>query len=317
MTDLINISKNLLRDCLALKPKEQLLVLTDDTKEDLAQNMYKAGKSLGANAILIKIPTIEKSGQEPPEAAAKAMESSDVVVCITQHSVTHTKAKKNAAQNGARVATMPGITREMFQKGAITADYLEVEKLTKEVTDILSKGSNVVIEKEGYRLEIDIDGRNGIESPGRYTESGQAGNLPSGEAYIAPVEGKANGQILVDGSIVGLGKLAEPILLTIKDGLLVNAKGKDAEKWLEILGNSKAARNLAEFGIGTNPKARLTGNILEDEKIMGTIHVAFGSNDTFGGKVVAGVHLDAVVLNPTVYVDDNLILNEGKLYSRR
>lgn len=313
MTDLIKISKNLLKDCLALKPKEQLLILTDDMKEDIAQNMYKAGKALGATTLLIKMPTMEKSGQEPPKAVAKAMSTSDVVVCITEHSVTHTKAKKTAAENGARIATMPGITKEMFQMGAITADYLEVENLTKKVTDVLSKGSKVIIEKQGYKLQIDIEGRDGIESPGRYTEKGKSGNLPSGEAYIAPVEGKSNGQILVDGSIVGIGKVDEPILLTIKDGLLINAEGKDAKKWLNILGNSKAARNLAEFGIGTNPKAQLTGNILEDEKILGTIHVAFGSNDTFGGKVNAGVHLDAVVLNPTVYVDGKLILDEGKL----
>lgn len=313
MTDLVKISKNLLKDCLALKPKEQLLVLTDDTKEDLAQNMYKAGKALGATALLIKMPTMKKSGQEPPKVAAKAMASSDVVVCITEHSVTHTKAKKNAAENGARIATMPGITREMFQKGAITADYLEVENLTKEVADILTKSNRATIEKEGYKLEIDIEGRTGIESPGRYTKKGQAGNLPSGEAYIAPVEGKSNGQILVDGSIVGAGKLNEPILLTIKDGLLINAEGKGAKEWLEILGESKAARNLAEFGIGTNSEAQLTGNILEDEKILGTIHVAFGSNDTFGGKVSAGVHLDAVVVNPTVHLDDRTILDEGKL----
>jgi leucyl aminopeptidase (aminopeptidase T) len=313
MANLIEISKNLLKDCLALKPKEQLLVLTDDIKEDLAQNMYEAGKILGATPILIKIPTMEKSGQEPPKAAAEAMKSADVVVCITEHSVTHTNAKKAAAESGARIATMPGITEEMFREGAITADYVEVEKLTKKVADILTQGSSVTVEKQGYKLEIDITGRKGIESPGRYTVRGMAGNLPSGEAYIAPVEGKSNGQILADGSIVGIGKLDEPILLTIKDGLLINAEGKDAKRWLEILGDSKPARNLAEFGIGTNPNARLTGNILEDEKILGTIHVAFGSNNTFGGTVSAGVHLDAVVLNPTVYVDVKLIMDEGKL----
>lgn len=313
MEQLVEISKKLLRDCLAVKPKEQLLILTDDSKEDLAQNMYEAGKALGALTTFIKIPTMEKSGQEPPQAAALAMKNSDIVVCITEHSLTHTKAKKAATENGARIATMPGITKEMFQKGAITADYIEVEKLTKKVAEILSKGSNIIIEKEGYKLEINIEGRKGIESPGRYTKKGESGNLPSGEAYIAPVEGKSNGQILVDGSIVGLGRLDEPILLTIKDGLLIDAEGKEAKKWLKILGESKPARNLAEFGIGTNPKARLTGNILEDEKILGTIHVAFGSNDTFGGKVSAGVHLDAVVLNPTVHIDDILILDKGKL----
>jgi leucyl aminopeptidase (aminopeptidase T) len=80
-----------------------------------------------------------------------------------------------------------------------------------------------------------------------------------------------------------------------------------------MLGSSDAARNVAEFGIGTNPNAVLSGNILEDEKILGTIHVAFGSNNTFGGRVSAGVHLDAVVMNPTVYIDGSLILDKGRL----
>ncbi|MCJ7813877.1 MAG: aminopeptidase, partial [Candidatus Atribacteria bacterium] len=121
------------------------------------------------------------------------------------------------------------------------------------------------------------------------------------------------GSILVDGSIVGLGKLTSPIVLKIENGILVEVVGKHAEEWLKILGDTEAARNVAEFGIGTNPNARLTGNILEDEKILGTIHVAFGSNNTFGGKVSAGVHLDAVVLSPTVFIDEKLIMDKGKL----
>jgi leucyl aminopeptidase (aminopeptidase T) len=313
MGELIEISKKILLDCLGVNSKEQLLIVTDDLKEELAQNLYYIGKKLDIPTILIKIPTMEKSGQEPPLAVAAAMKSSDVVICITEHSLTHTKAKKDAIEYGARVATMPGITREMFLKGAITADYEMVEKLTSNVANMLSVANSVLIEKDGYKLNLCIKGRKAIESNGRYLQKGQSGNLPSGEAYIAPVEGKANGKILVDGSIVGLGKLKSPILLTIENGLLIKAEGENAEKWLNILGDYNEARNVAEFGIGTNPNAILTGNILEDEKILGTIHVAFGSNITFGGNINAGVHLDAVVLKPTVYIDDKLVMEKGTL----
>jgi len=313
MNDMISISKKLLMTCLGVKPKEKFLVVTDDSKEELANNLYEAGKELGLESMLFKISSLKKSGEEPPKAVAEAMKNVDIVIGITEHSLTHTKAKKNAAAVGARVATMPGITEDMFLKGAITADYDEVERLTKKMANILTRGSKVVIEKEGYRLEIIIDNRIGIESTGRYLEKGQSGNLPSGEAYIAPVEGLSSGKILVDGSMVGIGKLKSPILLTIEKGLLTDAVGENAEEWLKILGDSKEARNVAEFGIGTNPKALLTGNILEDEKIMGTIHIAFGSNDTFGGKIKAGIHLDAVLLKPTVYVDGNLVIDKGRL----
>ncbi|AYO29742.1 aminopeptidase [Biomaibacter acetigenes] len=313
MSELVSISKKLLLDCLGAKPGEKYLVLTDEHKEELAEHLYEAGKELGLTSMLFKIPALSKSGEEPPKAAAEAMKNSDVVICITEHSLTHTRAKKDAAAAGARIATMPGITKEMFLRGAITADYSEVEKLTKKIAEILTLGSSVVIEKDGYRLEMSIEGRKGIESTGRYLEKGQSGNLPSGEAYIAPVEGSADGKILVDGSIVGLGMLKSPILLEIRKGLLFDAQGDGAKEWLEMLGSSNTARNVAEFGIGTNPNAILSGNILEDEKILGTIHVAFGSNNTFGGKVSAGVHMDAVVLEPTVYVDNRLIMDKGRL----
>ncbi|MDN5300804.1 MAG: hypothetical protein PWQ60_318 [Thermoanaerobacteraceae bacterium] len=313
MSDLVNISKRLLVGCLGAKPGEKFLVLTDYYKEDLAEHLYKAAKELGLISMLFKIPALSKSGEEPPDAAAEAMKNADVVVCITEHSLTHTRAKKEAAAAGARIATMPGITMEMFLKGAVTADYSQVEKLTRKVAEILTRGSRVVIEKDAFRLEMSIEGRKGIESTGRYLEKGQSGNLPSGEAYIAPVEGSADGKILVDGSIVGLGMLKSPILLEIRKGLLFDAQGDGAKEWLEMLGSSNTARNVAEFGIGTNPNAILSGNILEDEKILGTIHVAFGSNNTFGGKVSAGVHMDAVVLEPTVYVDNRLIMDKGRL----
>ncbi|WP_422447378.1 aminopeptidase [Thermoanaerobacterium sp. DL9XJH110] len=313
MNKLVSISKKLLLDCLGVKPEEKYLVLTDDSREKLAAHLYKAGKELGLTAMLFKIPVLRKSGEEPPAAAAEAMKNSDVVVCITEHSLTHTRAKKDAAAKGARIATMPGITKDMFLRGAVTADYTKVEKLTKKIAEILTQGSKVVIEKDEYKLEMNIEGRKGIESTGRYLEKGQSGNLPSGEAYIAPVEGSAEGKILVDGSIVGLGRLKSPILLEIRKGLLMDARGDGAKEWLEMLGSSDAARNVAEFGIGTNPNAVLSGNILEDEKILGTIHVAFGSNNTFGGRVSAGVHLDAVVMNPTIYIDGRLILDKGRL----
>lgn len=114
-------------------------------------------------------------------------------------------------------------------------------------------------------------------------------------------------------TIVGLGLLRSPIRLKVQNGLLVSAEGDRAAEWLKKLGDTWEARNVAELGIGTNDKARLTGVILEDEKAWGTIHLAFGSNATFGGMVEAEVHLDAVIMGPTVYVDDKLLMQDGQL----
>jgi leucyl aminopeptidase (aminopeptidase T) len=145
-----------------------------------------------------------------------------------------------------------------------------------------------------------------------YVNPGESGNLPSGEAYIAPVEGSAEGQILVDGSISGIGKVDSPLLLTVQNGRITKTEGTTGERLLQILGEQDG-RMLGEFGIGTNDKARITGVVLEDEKVYGTIHVAFGSNNTFGGTIVAGVHIDLVVKEPDVYLDDRLIMKKGQL----
>lgn len=309
---LIKVSKNVLKSCLGLKEKELFLVVTDDVKRNLAESVYEAGKQLGAEAMLVAMKEREKSGQEPPPPIAQAMEQSNVVICITEHSLTHTQARKNATAAGARLATMPGITEDMFLEGAISADYSKVKELTEEMTTVLTKGHYVRIEKDGYSLNFSIKGRKGISSTGMYLNPGESGNLPSGEAYIAPIEGTAFGQILIDGSLAGIGKLESPLLLTIEKGRIVKAEGQAANQLLQVLGN-RCGRELGEFGIGTNDKARITGVVLEDEKVYGTIHIAFGSNNTFGGTIVAGVHIDGVVKKPSVFIDDQLIIDNGKL----
>ncbi|WP_019909738.1 aminopeptidase [Paenibacillus sp. HW567] len=308
----INISMNVLKDCLGLGSHEQLAVVADDDKRELAESVYEAGKRLGAETVLLIMSNRTRSGEEPPAAIASAMAKSDVAVCITTHSMTHTAARKQAAAAGTRVATMPGMTDDMFSQGAITADYGQVKALTEQVASLLSGSSSVRIEKEGLSLSFSTEGRDGILSTGLYLNPGESGNLPSGEAYIAPLEGTATGKIKVDGSIAGIGALSSPMILTVEQGRLTAAEGEGGDKLLEMLGTGDG-RLLGEFGIGTNNKARITGVVLEDEKVYGTIHVAFGSNNTFGGVVAAGVHIDAVVMKPDVYLDDQLIMRAGEL----
>jgi leucyl aminopeptidase (aminopeptidase T) len=309
---LVEISKNVLTNCLGLRSSESFLVVADDVKKELAEAVCEAGKLLGAETILMVMQEREKSGQEPPLAVSIAMANSNVVLCITEHSLTHTQARKNAVAAGARVATMPSITEDMFLEGAIKADYSKVKELTEQVTVLLTKGKLARIEKGGYTLTFSLEDRKGIPSTGVYLNPGESGNLPSGEAYIAPVEGTAKGQILIDGSIAGIGKLDSPVLLTIEKGRIVNTEGDAGKQLLEILGDGDG-RMLCEFGIGTNDKARITGVVLEDEKVYGTIHVAFGSNNTFGGTIAAGVHIDGVVKQPDVYIDDVQVLKQGAL----
>lgn len=274
------------------------LVLTDDSTETLGSNFKDALEKDGWGVSLEIMKDRSKSGEEPPEEISRAMLEYDLVFCLTKHSLTHTIARKNANAHGISVITMPGITEDMILHGAMSADYQRVEKETIEMTDKLSKAKAITITTgQNLRLYIPIEGRDGIASTGIFRGKAASGNLPSGEAYIAPVEGLAEGKIEINGSVAGIGLVDEPIILTVEAGRLVGASGKQGQLLLTLLGEGNG-RLVAELGIGTNHAARITGNILEDEKAYQTVHVAFGSNHTFGGTNKADVHIDCVTKDP-------------------
>ncbi|WP_083512159.1 aminopeptidase [Amphibacillus sediminis] len=299
---LIEAAKSVLFQNLSLQENESVLIVTDDHKYEIADLFYQAGKQLAQDVAIIRMPTRTKSGEEPPKLVSALMKQADIVLCVTEHSLTHTQARKAASEQGARVATMPGVTIDMLENGAISADYNEIQELTEQYCQWLDRGDKVEIKKDNVQLSFSIKGRKSIRSTGVFTEKGQSGNVPSGESYIAPIEDSANGTMIIDGAISNIGVLDEPVTLEIKSGRLVNASGKNGEKLLDLLGDGNG-RTIAEFGIGTNKKARLTGNVLEDEKVYGTVHIAFGSNKSFGGKTEAGVHIDCVIKDPEVWID--------------
>ncbi|UXJ68027.1 MULTISPECIES: aminopeptidase [Lysinibacillus] len=307
MQHLHDIALKVLKDHLNVQSSETLLILTDVQKQDLATIFYEAGLTITANTMLMVMPLLEKSGQEPIHAVSSLMANADVSLCLTSHSLTHTAARKNACEKGGRVATMPGITLEMLEQGALHADAQEIEEMVEKYVQLLDKAAGIRIVKDGHELTFSVENRLGIRSTGVIRQAGEHGNIPSGESYIAPIESSANGEILVDGSIANIGVLKEPLLLKISNGRLVEAIGPDGPRLLELLGEENG-RIIAEFGIGANKSATLCGNVLEDEKVYGTIHIAFGSNVPFGGANAADVHIDCVVKNPVVYFDGERVI---------
>ena len=301
-----------IEDCMGVKESENVLILTDDKKQDIGMALYNEAKDICKEAVLMVMEPRKVSGEEPPEVVAESMKNFDVIICPTSTSITHTNAKINAIKAGARLASMPGITKEMFEKGAITADYSKVEALTLKFTELLTKAKTAKIIKDGHTLQMSLENRKGVPSTGIYKNPGEAGNLPSGEAYIAPVEDSANGSMIIDGSMVGVGLLKSPLYVELKDGKLVKLEGEDSDK-LKILFDNDNNSTIGELGIGTNPAARLTGVILEDEKIYGTVHIAFGTNISFGGTNKADCHLDGIIIDPTLYLDDQLVMENGKV----
>lgn len=310
MNQLVKTAEGVLSSCLAVKKGEEVLIVTDDTRKEIGEALYEAAGNLGCERLLMVMNERELSGQEPPKAVAAAMKSADVVITPTAQSLTHTNARIEAARAGTRVATMPGITEEMFSQGAMTADYSKVEELTAVVTEMLSKASVARIEKDGHVLTINIRGRDGVPSPGVYREPGKCGNLPSGEAYIAPLEDGSEGEMIVDGSMVGIGKLDSPLHMVISGGKLRSVTGEKSEN-LDVLLKNETNGTLCELGIGTNEAAVLNGIILEDEKVYGTVHIAFGTNTSFGGVNKAECHMDGIILRPTLYLDDVKVIEDG------
>lgn len=311
MADLKSVASRVLEENMAVEAGESLLVVTDTEKRAIGHALFEAGDDLGLEAGVIETRPMERSGMEPPAYVSAAMAAADVVVCPTSASLTHTRAREDATDAGARVATMPGITEHMFGEGAITADYAEVERLTAALTERLTAADEARIESTNKTLTVSLSGRDGIPSDGLITEPGESGNLPSGESYIAPVEGTAEGAIAFDGGLVGVGELDDPLVVRIESGSIESIEGSSAAEFREALGDDECARRVAELGLGTNPAAEIIGTVLEDEKVYGTCHVAFGDNHGFGGIIDCDSHLDGIVLEPEVYLDDELVVSGG------
>ena len=304
-----------LKQCLGVKDGESVLVIADESERKIGYHLWMKAKELNTEAIWIEIIPRKMHGEEPPKPVAEAMKVADVVIAPTSKSITHTLAKKEACERRTRVATLPGITEEIFVR-TMSADYEEILNLTNKIADILDKGTEVqIVTAIGTNLRFSIEGRRARRSTGIYRKPGECGNLPGAEAYIAPVEGTAEGVAVIDGSMAGIGILTRPIKLTIREGFVEKIEGGDEAKKLEetLSKYGKEARNIAEFGVGTNPKARISGNILEDEKVFGTVHIALGSNYDFGGHVKVPIHLDGIIKNPTVLIDEKYLFRNGNL----
>jgi leucyl aminopeptidase (aminopeptidase T) len=197
----------------------------------------------------------------------------------------------------------------------MNADYQRIAARTARLCERLAATRVVrVTAPGGTDITMPIEGRTPLASSGIFHEKGQWGNLPTGEAYLAPLEGRSQGVVVVDGSMAGVGMTVEPIRILVEDGYATEITGgREAEALRALLEpHGRDGRTVAEFGIGTNDRAKLTGVILEDEKVLGTIHIAFGDNKSMGGSVRVASHLDGLVTQPTVWFDGETIMDGGR-----
>ena len=317
-----NVSKDLLsaalvavRDCMGLRPGEKVLIITDEPLRTIAYALWEAAKSMGNEVILVEILPRASNGAEPPQEIAELMKMVDVVLCPTSKSLTHTDSRRAASAKGVRVATLPNVTEEIMVR-CMNADYNRIAERTYALCRLLEATSVVRVKAPaGTDISMPIKGRAAHASSGVFREKGQSGNLPTGEAYLAPLEGQSSGVVVVDGSMAMIGMVRTPIRIEVRNGYAEEITGgAEAGRLVDLLApHGKDARTVAEFGIGTNDKAILSGNILEDEKVMGTIHIAFGDNKSMGGSVRVASHLDGLIKAPSVWFDETMIMKDGKI----
>lgn len=307
-------AETIVNQCLNIQEDEEVLVLNDGNDEDLIESLIEFLDDRDIVNELIEYPEPESSGTEPPKEVAEAMKEFDVVIAPTNKSISHTKAREAANQAGTRVATMPTVNKEIWNT-SLQADYSEVKRITEKVYELLKDASEVrVTTPSGTDLRFKVDIETYDLDTGVIEKDGSFGNLPAGEPSGFP-EG-IEGRLVIDH--FPFSPSANKV--EIRDGKVVameNEKGVEISNLEEAFEKHPCARKMAEFGFGTNPEASLIGNVLQDEKVLGTVHFAFGDNTSYVGSDdersnPCDIHWDAVCESPTVWFDDTKVLDKGE-----
>ncbi|MFC4249221.1 aminopeptidase [Natribaculum luteum] len=306
MSDLRTSAETAVRQCLNLTENESCVIVTDDDRLEIGEALYEVASEITDDAVVVRYPPGETHGAEPPEPVAAAMAGGDVVLAPTTKSLSHTRARTEANEVGARVATLPGITEEVFTTG-LDADYDSIATHCEEVREQVDDADEIrVTTALGTDVTFGIGDRQFLSDTGIVHEPGQMSNLPAGEVFVSPET--ADGTFVVDGTMMPHGLLADGETLTfeVEDGSVTDISDDDIRETVENAADEvgDAAYNLAELGIGTNVAVtELVGSVLLDEKAAGTIHIAIGDDAGIGGDTEAPIHLDGIVRDPTVYAD--------------
>jgi len=317
--DMMRGAKKLVDICAGVKKDERVLVVTDTNNIKIAEIIASVAFEKGAE-IAICIMTVRKSnGENPPETICNAMMKADVIFAPTTYSITWSEATRKAATEGkARVVSMPDYNEDILISGGLEADFQAQEKIVEKMSSLFTDARTArLTTSAGTDLSMELGNRKGNSEKGFCRKPGEVCGPPNIESNIAPIEETANGKIVCDASVIhpDIRKLDEHIIFMVKNGFVVNIDGGGKSKIMkEILENAKDSTvfNIAELGIGFNPKAKIIGFMTEDEGCLGTAHIGLGDNHTRQGNVTSPLHIDLVLKNPTLFLDNKLVINNSK-----
>jgi leucyl aminopeptidase (aminopeptidase T) len=298
-----------IHQCLNLQADESIVVVTDDEREPIGEALYDVASEVTDDAAIVRYPPGPQHGAEPPAPVAGALLEADVFVAPTTKSLTHTRARGNATDAEARGATMPGITEDVMIAG-LDADY---EAIARACDDLLAQVEGAetirVTSPQGTDVTFEPGSREWRDDVGLNHEPGEFSNLPAGEIFVSPET--ADGTYVVDGTMRPYGLLeGRELEFDVEDGYVTRISDDEIRGQVGAAAEEvgRDAYNVAELGVGANVGvAELVGSVLLDEKAAGTVHVAIGDDAGFGGDVDAPLHLDGVLVEPTVYADGEVV----------
>jgi leucyl aminopeptidase (aminopeptidase T) len=317
------ISDMVVQTCMDIRRGENVLIVCDPTTTEIGQSLHISTQKRSDRVLLIVMPKSRHHGEEPPTPVAALMRQQQVVIAATKYSLTHTKAVRLAVKDGARIATMPGMTFKLYTEGGMTADFQDVKRRISNIGNFLRRRRIINVKSEsGTDVTFEVNWRDWkLDDNGICNRPRMLTNLPAGKVFILPKEGTMNGTIVIDGSWDST-LIDEPVELIIEDGTVIDVKGGSLaatirQSYGEVAKKLKAKDResvwtVAEFGFGMNPNARLVGNVLEDEKRMGSCYFSIGDNSGLGGSSHAGIHVSGVLAEPTVWLDDTCLTESGE-----
>lgn len=308
-------AETIVDECLDIQKDEYVVVADDGHEPRLIEAVLDVLEEREIEFERLEYEEPERQGQEPPKWVADEMKTSDIFIAPTAKSISHTRARNEACENGTRGATLPGITKKIWNT-SLQADYSRVAEISEKVLEMLSGTDEVrITTPSGTDLRIDIEPEYYHADTGLIQEPGEFGNLPAGEADGGAVN--VRGTLVVD-HLPMAPDVNEGALLEIEESEVVSWENLPAgSELVEALENVKGAKNVAEFGFGTNPEAEIIGNTLNDEKILGTVHVALGDNTSYipEGKPErqeSEIHWDSICIEPKVRFGGKTVLEAGE-----
>lgn len=297
-------------DCLNLRRHEMVLILCDSVGTEIGNIFYEILMQRCKETVFTIMPVRKEDGEELPDPLVQLLKRYDAALIITEKQLLTGSLKNALSQCGVRTAVMSGLNVDVFSRAA-DVDWRKLGINTRRVaaqvsaankiTVISENGSSLIIEKPEIVASVD-DGR--LSSPGAF------GQIPAGEVTIALPGCQCNGVISIGGSLSPLGKVEQPLFLEIQEGIVKKVHDHPHATFLEKkLSLFKQARILTEFGLGTLDTAIISGNVAEDRKVSGAVHITLGANVSTKMNFFATV----VTIPTEILLDDRLWMRSGVL----